>query len=636
MMARLKGGYVGKIARVDLSRKRAKVERVNSAFAIKYIGGRGWCARLIWDEVPAHTEPLGPHNKLVIATGPLTGLLVPGSGKTSFGAISPAAGYYGDSSVGGMWGTELKQAGFDALILEEISDKPTYIWVEDGEIEFRDAEAYWGMGSFHTETSLKRDLGDELIRVASIGPAGENLVRFACVTCDYGRQAGRTGMGAIMGSKRVKAIAVRGSLDVPVADPKAMREIFEESMRHILKHKVLNIWQRQGTMQIIDWSQENVCLPTRNFLSATYEKYREVNGDAMERRAKIADRACFACPICCGNFSVIKEGPHKDVGVEGPEYETATMIGSNCALPTLEDVIYANYLCDNLGLDTISAGNVVAFAMECYERGIITNEDLNGVELKFGNAEALFRFLEMMTKREGIGNLFADGVKKASEILGKGSEKFAMHVKGLEISGYDVRAAQAMGLAYALCDVGAHHNRAWAITYDIQTGRDRYDEDKVKRVIYLQHVRPLFDCLGTCRFQWLETELDLDYYARFYTATTGVKVTVDDLLLASERIYNLTRAISIREGLTSKEDGLPERVFMDPVPEGTIKGATLDKDKFKKMIQTYYKLRSWDEKGIPTQRKLEELGLKDMADNLYRSKTQHDLRERSLLLIHQC
>jgi aldehyde:ferredoxin oxidoreductase len=618
-MVRFKGGYVGKIARVNLTKKKVKAEKVKPAFAVKYIGGRGWSARLIWDEIPAHTNPLGPKNKLIIATGPLSGLLIPGAGKTSFAAISPATGYYGDSNVGGMLCTELKQAGFDALILEGEADKPVYLWVEDGKVELRNAEDYWGTGSLDTENSLKKDLGDELIRVASIGQAGENLVKFACVTCDYGRQAGRTGMGAVMGSKKVKAIAVRGSFDIPVADHKAMRKLFEESMRKILQHPALSIWQRQGTMQYIDWTQENVCLPTHNFFSATYEGYRKINGDAMEKNTKVADRACFACPIACGNFTVIKDGLHKGVGVEGPEYETASMIGSNCMLSTMEDVIYANYLCDNLGLDTISAGNVVAFAMECYERGIIKKSDLNGIELKFGNTHAVFDFLEMLAKREAIGDLFAEGVKKASEKLGKGSEKFAMHAKGLEISGYDVRKAQAMGLAYATADIGGHHNRAWAISYDIEVGRENYDKDKVEKVIYLQHARPLFDLLGTCRFQWLETDIELDTYARFYTAATGIKMTLEDLLRASERIYNLTRAISIREGLTSKEDWLPERSFADPIPEGAVKGATLDEGKFKKMVKTYYKLRGWNEKGMPTPEKLEELGLKDVSEGLHGS-----------------
>lgn len=615
-MAKIKGGYTRRIARINLSKRKVKIEKVNPAFALKYIGGRGWCARLVWDEIPARQNPLGPENKLIIATGPLNGLLVPGAGKTSFAAISPATSYYGDSNVGGMWGTELKQAGFDALILEGKSESPVYIWIEDKTIEFRDASEYWGTGSLETEIAIKKDLGDELIRVASIGQAGENLVKIACVTCDYGRQAGRTGIGAVMGSKKIKAIAVRGTLDIPVANVKAMRQLFEESMSHILKHPILRIWQKQGTMQYINWTQENVCLPAYNFYHATFERYESINGDSMLRKTKVADRACFLCPICCGNFSVIKSGPRKGVGVEGPEYETASMIGSNCGLPTIEDVVYANYLCDNLGLDTISAGNITAFAIECFEKGIITKEDLNGIELKFENAESVFSFLEMLAKREAIGSIFAEGVKKTAEKLGKGSKHFAMHVKGLEISGYDVRAAQAMGLAYATCDIGAHHNRAWAITYDIKVGRDKYHEEKAKLVIHLQHTRPLFDCLGTCRFQWLETELELKFYAQFFTAATGVKTSVKQLLLASERIFNLTRAINLREGLTSKEDWLPERTFTDPVPKGTVKGSTLDKTKFKKLIKAYYKLRGWNGNGVPTKEKLEELGLKEVAKAL--------------------
>ena len=252
MTIQLRGGYVGRIGRIDLSRGVVKVEEVKPEFAVKYVGGRGWCARILWDEVPPRIDPLGPQNKLIIANGPLTGLLVPGSSKTSFAAISPATHYYGDSNVGGMWGVELKQAGFDALILEGRSEKPVYIGVEDGRVELRDAKPYWGMGSLEVEEALKRDLGDRLIRVASIGPAGENLVKFACITCDYGRQAGRTGIGAVMGSKRVKAIVARGSLDIPVADPQTLRKLFEEAMNQIRRHRDFRIWQRQGTLMYID------------------------------------------------------------------------------------------------------------------------------------------------------------------------------------------------------------------------------------------------------------------------------------------------------------------------------------------------------------------------------------------------
>jgi aldehyde:ferredoxin oxidoreductase len=415
-------------------------------------------------------------------------------------------------------------------------------------------------------------------------------------------------MGAILGAKGVKAIAVKGSLGIQVADFEETSKIFEEALDYILSHKDLKIWRRQGTMQVINWSNENSALPTKNFLFNSYEEYQKINGEALENEVKIGNSSCFGCPICCGQLSMIKS--LRKV-VEGPEYETAGMLGSNCALNSIEDIAYANYICDDLGIDTISTGGVIAFAMECFERGVLTQEDI-GFKLNFGNKEGMFKLIEMIAKREGIGNILAEGVKKASEIIGKGSEKYAMHVKGLEISAYEHRAAQAMALAYASCDIGAHHNRAWAITYDVKVGRESYGEDKVKWVIYLQHLRPMFDCLGVCRFPWVELGLDPEYYVRFFKAITGFDISLNDLLKASERIYNLTRLINISRGMTSKEDWLPERDFQDPIPTGPFKGLTLDREKFKKMIKTYYELRGWDESGIPLKKTLLELGLEDI------------------------
>jgi aldehyde:ferredoxin oxidoreductase len=612
-MRKIKGGYTGKIARINLRKAKVKIERVKPEFALKYVGGRGFGARIIWDEVPKLADPLGPRNKLIVATGPLTGLLVPGAGKTSFSAISPATGYYGDANVGGMFGVELKQAGYDAVILEDSAKKPVYLWIQDGEIELRSASHLWGKGSLDAESEIKSDLGDRLIRVATIGPAGEKLVRFACVTCDYGRQAGRTGMGAVMGSKNVKAIAVRGTADIPVANLDELLNTFHEAMNYILNHKDLKIWQRQGTIQIVDWANEHSALPTRNFQEAIYENYRQIDGDAMEARTKIGNTSCFTCSMNCTPINRVNYGSLSNLTVLGPQYETAGMLGSNCALPTIEDVVYANYLCDNLGMDTISTGSVVAFAIECYEKGILTKEDLGGLELKFGNKEAAFKLMEMIAKREGLGDILAEGVKKASEKLGGGSESFAMHVKGLEISAYDHRAAQAMALAYATADIGGHHNRAWAITYDVKVGRETYSRDKAETVIFLQHIRPLYDCLGVCRFYWVELGLNPEYYAKFYKAATGVEKTLSELLLASERIYNLTRAISLRQGMKGVEDWLPERDFKDPIPSGPLKGYVLDKEKFAEMMQTYYQIRGWDKNGVPKKEKLKELGLSDVA-----------------------
>ena len=615
MMVELKGGYTGKIAWIDLTRKEVKVKDVDPAWALKYIGGRGWGARLVWEHVPKDADPLSPENILVIAPGPLTGLLVPGAGKTSFAALSPETGYYGDSNAGGFFGPELKHAGFDALVLVGASKEPVYLWVEDGDIEICDAKDYWGMGGLEVQEAIRRDLGDSSIKVASIGPAGENLVPIACVNCDW-RNAGRTGMGAVMGSKRVKAVAVRGSLDIPVADPETIYEEAKEAFRHVRDHEFARTLRKYGLAWYIDWSNEHGCLPVKNFRFTTYEKKDELNADAMLARVVTTATACPYCPMCCGKFSYVRSGRYAGTAIDGPEYETIAMIGTNCCLPSIEDVVYANWLCDNLGMDTISAGNILAFAIECYERGIIGPEDTGGLELRYGDPDCVFRLLELMAKREGIGDVLARGVKYAAQKFGKGSEKFAIHVKGLEQSAYDVRAAPAMGLAYATADIGAHHNRAWAITRDLEEGRDTYTRSKAEWVIYLQHVRPLFDCLGCCRLQWVETGLSLEYYAKVFTAATGVKTSVDELLKASERIYNLTRAINVRRGLTGAEDRLPDRAFEDPVPNGPVKGYKLDRQKFQQLLRTYYELRGWDENGIPTRAKLEELGLKDVADAL--------------------
>lgn len=599
----IKGGYLQKIARINLSTQKMNVENVDEDFAVSYIGGRGWGARILFDELKGKTDAFSPENKIVIATGPLSGALVPAAGKISFNTISPATGIYADSNMGGDFAVFLKKSGFDALIIEGIAEKPSYILSMDGELEVRDAAHLWGLRTMEAEETLRKELGKNS-RVAVIGPAGENLVKISCVQSDFGRQAGRCGIGAVMGSKKLKAVAVKGDAAIPIADEPDLKKVYKECGVYMAKHPDLKLWQRQGTMMLIEWANEANCLPTRNFREVQYEYFKEIGGEKMEKTTRVGNKACYLCPMRCGQVN--RAG---GVEVEGPEYETASMIGSNCALSKLEEVIRANYLCDQLGLDTISAGNIAAFAMECYEKGFITREDAQGLDLKFGNAEALYTFFERIAYRRGIGNLFAEGVKAASQEIGHDSKKFAMHVKGLELTGYDVRAAPAMALAYATADIGAHHNRAWAITYDLKTDRKSYSDDKVDWVIYLQHIRPLFDCLGVCRLQWLELNVNPEFYVRFYEAATGVKTNIKSLLQKSEAVWNLTRLINLRQGLQTDSDWLPDRVFDDPIPAGPLKGIALDRDAFKGMIKKYYKRRGWDESGVPQKEKLKELKL---------------------------
>ncbi len=608
-------GY-NKTARIDLSTKEVLIEEVEGEFAHKYVGGRGWTAAIIFKEVPTGVKPLDPENKLVVATGPLTATGFPGAARTTFAAISPQTNLYGDSNVGGYLGCRLRFAGLDALIVEGNSPTPVYISIDNNNVKVMDAQGLWGRGALAVWNSLTHKHGRNA-SIAAIGVAGENLVSYACINIERSRQAGRTGMGAVMGNKRLKAFVVKGDGNVPVAQPKRLKKVRDGALKHVLNHPLHDLWKRQGTMSVVAWCQENEALPVRNFLRSRSKYADKIGGDYMEERTRVMNTGCAQCTILCEQVNRIKHPEFGIFEVGGPEYETTALMGSNLDLRSLEEVAYANYLCDDLGIDTISAGNVIGFIMECFERDMISKGELS-FEPRFGDAGSVYKLLDMIAHRRGMGDLMARGVKSVSEAIGKGSDAIAMHVKGLEISGYDHRAAPAMALSYATADIGAHHNRSWAITYDLKVGRYDYGEDKVDRVIYLQHLRPLFDMLGVCRFHWVELDLDPELYAQAYSAVTGREHTLNDLLRKSEEIWNLTRTIGIlRENISSSDDMLPKRVFSDGVPQGRTKGARLDRAKFEEMLQTYYYKRGWDAEGRPKKEKLLELGLEEAARSLY-------------------
>jgi aldehyde:ferredoxin oxidoreductase len=602
-------GYGGKILRVNLSNGKISTEPLSDRLIKDYLGGRGFAARILYDELKPGIDPLGPDNKVIVASGPLSGLFLPAGGKLTFASKSPATNSYGDSNVGGHLAAELKYAGYDVIIIESVSSKPVYLYINNDKVEIRDAKSYWGKGAITTEEMMKKDLGREF-EIAVIGPAGENKVKFACISHDFGRQAGRTGIGAVMGSKNLKAIAVRGTKSLKVSDPDKMLEVGKKAFLDCINHPGWKAWVAQGTAGVTVWANQQGAFPTRNFQSGFFKDYKKISGDVLVKETLVTHKACFGCPSACGKYAHIKkEG--KDYYVEGPEYETAALVGGNCAIDNIIDLTYANYICDELGIDTISGGNVAAFAMECYEKGILTKKDTGGVELKFGDIKSFERIMNLICRREGIGNLLADGVKVAAEKIGKGSEKFAMHVKGLEISGYESRKAPAMLLAYMTCDIGAHHNRAWAITHDIAVGRDVV-AGKSKRVIELQHIRPLFDMLGCCRLQWVELELKLDYYPQLISIATGKNYTMDELLKASERVWNLTRLFLIREHQKTfgrHFDYPPARVYEESVINGPTAGSRVRKEDIEKLLDEYYQMRGWDKNGRPTPEKLKELGL---------------------------
>ncbi len=507
------------------------------------IGGRGFGIYFLLKEVPKGADPLGPENKLIISSGPISGMMIPGGGKCDWTTKAPLTGGYAGSSMGGHFTAEMRYAGLDSIILEGISPKPVYLFIDNDKVELRDAADLWGKNTFAVEKQFKEKLGEEY-QVAVIGPGGENMVPYACINHDYGRQAGRGGVGAVMGSKKVKAIVVHGTKSIPVADMDAYRKAGKALYKACKDAEGLKEWTRYGTTIVVSWCDEVGALPTRNFSAGSFENGKNLYGPVMREKIVITDKGCFGCPCPCGKYSRMKK---YNTVVEGPEYETIGLMGSNLGIDDIEAVAQANLLCDDLGIDTISAGNAIAWAMECYEKGILTKKETDGLELKFGNVEATFKLIEKIARRDGIGALLGDGVKRAAQKIGKGSEKFAIHVKGMEQSAYATHNATAMLLAYMTCDVGAHHNRSWAITYDLQVGRELVVPEKVARVIWLQNFRPMFDVIGGCRLQWVELSIDRDLYIPALEAITGIHRSWQDLEKVGERIWNLTRLYWARE-----------------------------------------------------------------------------------------
>lgn len=606
----LKGGYHKKVLHVDLTECKTHVEEVSDEFALKYIGGRGWGARLVWEHMNDGAEPLSPENIIVIAPGPLSGLYLPSSGKTSFCSISPATRIYGDSNIGGMFGVELRQAGLDAIVITGKAPELSYLWIDDDDVQLKSAEKYAGMGSIDTEHKLREDIGDESVKVATIGPAGEKMVTFACITSDWGRNAGRTGMGAILGSKNLKAIAIRGTKDLPVADLKRLTQMSDKAYRKLSGHNLFEFWQRQGLMSVIDYANTAGIIPTHNFQDTHFEKAEEINGDVMELEYKIGDTACFSCPMACGNVNLVKDGKYAGTVIEGPEYETAAMFGSNVGISDFDAILRANYLCDEYGIDTITAGSLISVMIEAYEKGLVSLEELDGMALKWGDDEDIMELIRKIAMREGVGDTLAEGAYGVIERWPR-LAPLINHVKGLDQSAYDARVAMTMALGYATSDIGAHHARAWPIAKELEMGADWDHNDKADLVIYHQTVRPLFDMLGVCRLPWIELGFDENTYAGFYSAATGIEFTLDELLKLSNDVYNLTRAINIRLGLTRDDDKPAERVFNDPIKTGPHAGKVLSRDEFENILDIYYQRRGWDMDGIPTDETLKESGLEE-------------------------
>ena len=607
-------GYCGKILRVDLSSGIIKEQILDETLIKKYIGGRGFGARFLYQETGKETDALGPENVIMFFTGPLVGTIIPGSCRYGVFAKSPLTGIFGEGTVGGHLGAELKYAGYDGVVIKGKADKPVYLWIRDGGAELRSAGHLWGKTTHQTEDILKGET-DEKARIASIGPAGENLVRYACMTSDFGRQAGRTGIGAVMGSKFLKAVAVRGQEGVEVADIEGLIEFSGEITRKLRENSATgDTIPRLGTPFMILIMDHLGVLPTRNFTDGVFEGAERISGERMRKEFVVRDRACLTCPVGCGKITRINRGPYAGTILEGPEFETIYALGSQCGNEVLESVAKANLLCDELGLDTISAGCVIGFAMECFERGIITDKDTDGMDLSFGNPEAVVRMVEKIGRREGIGDVLAEGVRRASERIGGGSEKFAMHVKGLEFPAYEPRGMKGVGLAFAVAGRGACHLKACFHSYEISGKSDRFScEGKGALLKESEDRMSIFDSLLMCKIIRFGLPEPRDH-ARALTLVTGADWKEAELMRAGERITNLVRLYNIREGLGRADDILPKRVLTSELPRGLAMGNWIDKIELDKMLDEYYNVRGWDENGTPLDTKLRELDIIKRAE----------------------
>jgi len=609
-------GYAGRILHVDLTSGAVKTEKLDKETAKKYIGGIGLGMRLFLDNSKPGTDPFNPKNPLIFITGPLSGTMAASAGN-SYAVVSksPLTDGIAESKSHGFFGAELKRAGYDAVIFTGKSDKLVYAWIDDDSVQLLDAQHLKGKSPHEAEIAIREDLGDFYIRVSAIGEAGENLVRTACIINDEFRAIGRTGMGAVMGAKNLKAVAVRGTNDVNVADLEGFTE-FVRMIHERMKGPATRKYRTLGTPENVLVLNAIQAMPTRNFTQASFEGAEKVSGEYLNERYIKKIIGCATCGMRCDHIGVVPEGPYKGTTAR-VEFECLWALGPNCGVDRLDAIIEAIYQCDHYGMDGISTGVIVSFAMDCYEHGILTKKDTDGLDLRFGNAEALVEMIKRTGSRKGwLGDVLAEGTMRAAEKIGRGAVKYANHIKGLELPGYDLRTLKTAALGFAVSYRGACHLRSGAYSPDVKGKVDRFKIEKGRGKIVMkgEDVYNVIDSLILCKFSRGVYYEELEDMAKYYTLATGIKMTPEELMQAGERINNLARVLNIREGKGTREyDQLPPKILTVPVPEeGVAKGAVVNQKEFDVGLDDYYAVRGWTKEGIPTIEKLKELGLDDL------------------------
>ncbi|MHB8094521.1 MAG: aldehyde ferredoxin oxidoreductase family protein [Candidatus Aminicenantales bacterium] len=596
-------GWTGNILRVNLTTKTHRKESFSEEFAHKWVGGRGFAVKILYDELKPGIDPLGPENKLIVALGPVSGIPAPNTGKCVVAAKSPLTGFYGDGNLGTRVSEQLRKAGYDAMIVEGKAEKPTMLYIEDDKVEFLPAEEVWGQGTYVCNDWIYAKYGKG-VGVLNIGQGGENLNRYAVVRSLEGRAGGRPGIGAVMGSKLLKAIVVKGTRPIPQADPVAMKALGAGDLRKVGQLDKQTGWSIQSTTGVLPFCNEVAGLPVRNFRKTHHSEAWKLDGERCNN-ARVATYGCPTCTMRCGVTILDHEGHESEL-----DYENVALLGPNLEIFDMTQMGSLNYMCDDFGLDTMSAGCTLSFYADAIDHGATQGD------FKFGDAERAKQLMRMAALREGkVGNLLADGSLRMAREFGHNSEAYAMQVKGLELAAYNCKFIPGQALAFGVAAIGAHHREAWIITFEIKnTTRESYGPEKAAKVIELQRIRGgLFEFIVACRFPWIENGWPLDNYPKYFNTATGLNWGLDDMWNVADRIYALIKLHYLREfPNATREDDYPPRVWFDPAnadTEGPIAGKHLEVDKYDSLLQHYYDQRGYDKRGIPTKELLVKLGL---------------------------
>jgi aldehyde:ferredoxin oxidoreductase len=605
-------GWAGTILKIDLTEGRIQRETLSKDLAYSYLGQRGINGKLLYDTIPPGTDAFHPNNPVIFGVGPLGGTLAPCSGRFTVTSKSPLTGIFGDANSGGHWGPELKQAGYDHIFITGQSSRPVYLWIDDDKVELRDASHIWGKTTWETEAAIQGELGSDKIQVLSIGPGGENLVRFAAIIANQARAAARTGIGAVMGSKNLKAVAVRGSRGVGVADPTAFAEAVAECEEAILHDPLYKYSSNIGTPVLTDMVQGLGALPTRNFQESTFEKAGDLSADLLYKNYVSGRRGCYNCPVGCSRFYHVKKGTYAGTVGEGPEYETIAAFGTKCGNSNLASILKANTLADQLGLDTISTGAVIGWALECAEKGILQELDVT-----WGDHQGILSLIEKIAYRQGIGNLLAEGTLKAAETLGSEAVDLVVHSKGMEYPATDVRAVKGMALGFAVASRGGDHLRSLPV-YEVapEPYKDAIREElgieitpdywldyktKPQLIVWHENWHAIVDSLSLCKLEGIAMKpLRPAHFTKLVRTATGWDISQEGLEKIGSRIIDTERLFNVQEGIRRLDDYPPKRILNEPISTGPSAGEKLNKNQFEKMLNEYYRLRGWDIKsGIP-------------------------------------